>query len=168
MNHLTTAQLSDFVHGELSPANDALAHAHLADCGVCRAEYDAEIALGEALRAAAASEELEFPSIVKAVVWERIREMPPSPMARLSAWLRPLVAVPVAAALLVGVWFASPYAPHGAHPTVDAAYYLEAHAAESGDSLLAEPAGATMLETSMEDGSGAVPATLAEAVDAVR
>jgi anti-sigma factor RsiW len=168
MNHLTSAQLSDFVHGELSPANDALAHAHLADCGVCRAEYDAEIALGEALRAAAHAEELEFPSIIKAVVWERIREMPPSPVARLSAWLRPLVAVPVAAALLLGVWFASPYAPHGTSPTVDAAYYLEAHAASSGDSLLSEPAGATMMETSMEDGTGAVPATLAEAVDAIR
>jgi hypothetical protein len=34
--------------------------------------------------------------------------------------------------------------------------------------LLSEPAGATMMETSMEDGTGAVPATLAEAVDAIR
>jgi anti-sigma factor RsiW len=168
MNHLSAAQLSDFVHGELSPANDALAHAHLADCGVCRAEYDAEIALGEALRAAARDEELPFPSIIKAVVWERIREMPPSPAQRIQAWLRPLVAVSATAAVVLGAWFASPYAPHGANPTVDASYYLEAHAAQSGDSLLSEPAGSTTLETSMEDGTGAVPATLAEAVDAVR
>ena len=168
MNHLSADQLSDFVHGELSPAADALAHAHLADCGVCRSEYDAEISLGEALRAAARHEELEFPSIIKAVVWERIREMPPSPMARLTSWFRPLMAVPVAAALALGIWFASPYAPHGVHPTVDASYYLEAHAAQSNGSLLAEPASSSVLETSMEDGTQAVPATLAEAVDAIR
>ena len=168
MNHLSSDQLTDFVHGELSPAGDALAHAHLAQCADCRAEYDAEIALGEALRSAARSDEREFPSVVKAVVWERIREMPPSPAARLSAWFRPLLAVPVAAALIVGAWFASPYAPHGSHPTVDAAYYLEAHAAQSDGSLLSEPANSTVLETSMEDGSGTVPATLADAVDAIR
>ena len=168
MKHLTSDQLNDFVHRELSPANDAVVHAHLADCGICRAEYDTEIALGEALRAAAAADEREMPSVVKAVVWERVRELPPSPMLRFSAWMRPLVALPVAAALVIGVWFTSPYAPHGARPTVDAAYYLEAHAAQSDGSLLSEPASASTLETSMTDGNGAVPATLAEAVDAVR
>lgn len=168
MNHLTPELLTDFVHRELSPASDALVHAHLADCGICRAEYDTEIALGEALRSAATAEEREMPSIVKAVVWERVRELPPSPMLRLSTWLRPLVALPVAAALALGVWFASPYAPHGVHPTVDAAYYLEAHAAQSDGSLLSEPTNDSTLETSMMDGNGAVPATLAEAVDAVR
>ncbi len=165
MNHLTPEQLTDFVHGELSPAKDAAAHAHLADCGLCRAYYDTEIALGEALRSAAASEELEFPSTIKAVVWERVRDMPASPLVRLSAWLRPIVAVPVAAALIAGVWFA---APHGSAHTVDAAYYLEAHAAQTNGSLLSEPSTTSVLETSMLDTTSAVPATLAEAVDAVR
>jgi anti-sigma factor RsiW len=168
MNHLTPDQLTDFVHGELPPAADALAHAHLADCGVCRAEYDAEIALGEALRSSAIAHEREFPAIVRAVVWERVREMPPSPAAVLSSWFRPLLALPVAAVLLVGIWFASPLAPHGAGPTVDASYYLQAHASQSNSSLLSEPDGSPELETSMMDGGTSAPGTLADAVDAVR
>jgi anti-sigma factor RsiW len=168
MNHFTSDQLTDFVHGELAPETDALVHAHLAACAACRAEYNAEIALGEALRAAAVREELAFPSMVKAHVWERIRQAPPSPAARFTAWLRPVMAVPVAAVLVAGAWFASPYGPSAARPTINAAYYLEAHAARTSATLLSEPAGTPALETSMLDGNPGAPATLAEAVDAIR
>lgn len=167
MNHLTSEQLTDFVHGELSPTQDALAHAHLADCGNCRSHYDAEIALGEILRAAAASDERELPPHLKAAVWERIRHEPPTAAARIAAWFRPVVVVPVALALALGGWFA---VPHGPNRTVDAAYYFQAYAAQANHTLLSEPSGTQSLETSMvDDGSETAPVvTLAASIDAIR
>jgi len=131
--HLSTERIIDFVHGELSPADDALAHAHLAACSDCREAYEIEALLSEALRSAAKAEELEMPSIAA---------------SRLAAWLRPAYAIPVAAALLVGGFFASPLA-HRAGPTIDATYYLEAHAAQAAQTPLSERSSSLVLETSM-------------------
>ena len=147
-DHLSTYLLVDYVHGELSPSADAKAHAHLAACAACREAYDLETTLSEALRSAAKAEEREFPSLVTAAVWDRIRHARPGPAARLAAWLRPAFAVPVAAAIVVGAYFVSPLA-HPARPTIDAAYYLEAHAAESAQTPLSERASSIVLETSM-------------------
>src|SRR5580704_999904 len=75
--HFTTDSLIDYIHGELPPAEDALAHAHLQSCGRCRAEFDRESALREALRLAARQQELELPSMLKAQIWAAVREQRP-------------------------------------------------------------------------------------------
>jgi anti-sigma factor RsiW len=149
--HLTTDNLIDFLHGELPAPDDLRVHAHLADCSACRSEYEAEAKLGETLRAAAALEARDMPSLVSAAVWQRVREARPGPFARLAALLRPIVAIPVAAAIVLGAFFVSPLAHPGAAPTIEAAYYLQAHAAQAADSPLSEHSGAVSLETSMVD-----------------
>jgi anti-sigma factor RsiW len=159
-DHLTTETLIDFLHGELPAAEDARAHAHLAVCSVCRAERELEALVGESLRAAAASEERAMPSLVSAAVWQRIRDARPGPFARLAAVLRPVVAVPVAAALVLGALFASPLIHSAAAPKIDATYYLQAHAAQAGLTPLSEHSGAQALETSMIDSSSAAPTLL--------
>jgi anti-sigma factor RsiW len=151
-NHLSTDLLVDYLHGELAPEDDALAHAHLASCPACRREYDLESSLSEALRLAAKADEREFPSLVAARVWEQVREARPGPFARLSAWLRPMIAVPMAAAILLGGWYASSYTHPGNRPTVDVNYYLQTHAAQSGTPLSLQ-SGPPALETSMLDES---------------
>jgi anti-sigma factor RsiW len=162
--HLNASLLVDFVHGELAPEDDALAHAHLQTCSECRREYDAEVALTDALRVAAAAEELEMPSLVNAAVWEQIRRAQPGPLARLAGFWRPALALPLAAALVIGGWFASPFAPHQATtPTIDASYYLEAHAAQTSQTPLSEHSGAQAIETSMADGTR--PPALVRQVD---
>jgi len=173
--HLSTDLLVDFLHGELPPEDDALAHAHLQFCAACRQEYDLQVALSDALRSAAAAEECEMPSLVKAVVWERIRNAQPSRWQRLAGWLRPAVAVPVAAVIVIGGYFASPLArPSASAPTVDAAYYFAAHAQSSATAPLSEHATAPALETSMAGAPGAPPVEELEAyaatgeLDAVR
>jgi anti-sigma factor RsiW len=154
--HLNADLLVDFVRGELTPQDDALAHAHLQTCPSCRREYELEVSLSEALRAAARAEELEMPSTIKAAIWEQIRAAQPGPLARLAAFWRPALAIPALAVLLVGGWFASPYAPRGAAtPTIDASYYLEAHAAQTSQTPLSEHSGTQAIETSMADGSRA-------------
>ncbi len=147
-DHLSTDRLVDFVHGELSPSDDALTHAHLAVCAACRDAYDLETTLSEALRSAAKAEEREMPSLVTAAVWDRIRRAEPGPLARFIALLRPIYAVPVALALIVGGIFASPLG-RPASPMIDASYYFEAHAAQTAQTPLSERSSALVLETSM-------------------
>lgn len=129
MQHLTSDILLDYIHGELSPAQDASVYAHIEQCQACRAEHQAEVALGEMLRADAAREERELPSSVKAEIWQRIREAKPSAGSRLAAWLRPAIAVPVAAAIALAAYFGPGLVnPQGA-PAIEASYYLQDHAA---------------------------------------
>ena len=157
MNPHLTPQISiDFLHGELTASQDASVHAHLAECVDCRAAHDSEAALTELLRSAAAAEEREMPSLVAATVWERIREAKPSPLTRLAALLRPAIAVPALAVLLVGGWFASPFS-HPRAPTVDVNYYFAAHAADAGEAPLSERSDAQSLETSMNERRPSAP-----------
>ncbi len=170
-DHLSNDLLVDFVHRELSPADDAMAHAHLAGCVACREAYELEATLTEALRSAAKADEREFPSLVSAAVWDRIRHAEPGPFAKLAAWLRPAYALPVAAAVLIGGFFVSPLAHPAAHPTIAASYYLEAHAAQSAITPLSERSSSPALETSMiAPGSprGQDDGAAAGAVDVVR
>jgi len=129
MQHLTNDLLLDYVHGELSPADDASVYAHIEQCQPCRMEYEAEDAMGETLRAHAAQEERELPSAVKAEIWERVRAGRPSVWSRTVTWLRPSIAVPVAAALALAAYFGTTQiSPQGA-PSIEASYYLQDHAA---------------------------------------
>jgi predicted anti-sigma-YlaC factor YlaD len=129
MQHLKTETLIDYMHGALSPQEDAAVYAHMEHCELCRKEFEAEAALTEMLRANATREEREMPATLKAEIWSRIRSAEPSPWIRLRSWLRPAVYVPTAAVLAVAAYFGTAYiAPQGA-PSIEAAYYLQDHAA---------------------------------------
>ncbi|GAC1410360.1 MAG: hypothetical protein NVSMB64_19470 [Candidatus Velthaea sp.] len=141
MNHYTEDILIDYIHGEVSPAEDVRIHAHLAACDACRITYDAQAAIGDLLRASARAEEREFPSLIKARVWEAVRAEQPAFADRVRALLRPVFVLPAAAALAIAAYLGVP-ALHtiGAHgtPTVAAAFYLEEHAAEGQQNPLAD------------------------------
>ena len=87
--HLANPLLIDYMHAGLTPEEDARVYAHLEACPACRAEYDAELALTDLLRAYALSETRELPPMLKADLWERIRAARPSPLQTLAGWLRP-------------------------------------------------------------------------------
>ena len=138
-NHLTTDDLIDYLHGELEPELDARVHAHLTDCEPCLQAFQAEAALTDALRAHLGAEEREMPPMVKAVVWERIRNARPHWASGFFTALRPVVAVPVTAAVALGLYFGLPvFHSTQAAATVAASYYLDAHAAGSVDTPLAD------------------------------
>jgi predicted anti-sigma-YlaC factor YlaD len=155
--HLTTETLIDYLRGELEPAEDALAHTHLQECGVCRAEHERETRLSEMLAAAAQREELDLPGMVRARIWEAVRAAQPSPYARMLGFLRPAIAVPAAAVLVVATYFASPLGHRGpTPPMIDATYYLEQHAAQQLQNPLGERnVTSAVLETS--DSAGPAP-----------
>lgn len=146
MLHLTTEQLIDYIHDALEPGEDAYVHAHLDDCAQCRDEYTAEVALSELLRKQAEIEEREMPSSIKAAVWEQIRNAKPSPLQRFLAVFRPVIAVPVAAAIILAAYFGL-HSQQGVAPTIDAAYLLQDHAAMNST-------------VPFDDRTGANPATL--------
>jgi anti-sigma factor RsiW len=139
--HYNADTLDDYLHGELGPERDAAIHAHLEGCSTCRAVYDEAASVRDWLRSAARAGEREFPSMIKARVWERVREMPPqrSFRERLIALWRPMIAVPVAAAIAVFVYLGVP-GVHGSNqtPGVAATYLLEEHAALASDNPLAD------------------------------
>jgi anti-sigma factor RsiW len=125
--HPSTEEIIDYVHHELSPSQDAELFEHFATCDACRREYEGELRLSGALRAAAAVEQLELPPTVKVQVWNRVRsyERPRWPIP-----LRPLIALPIAAAVAVAALFAAqPGIVTGVHPMVGAQYYFDLHSA---------------------------------------
>ena len=123
--HPSTERIIDYIHGELLPAEDSALFAHFAECSDCRAEYETELQLTAALQSAAAAETLELPSVVKAEVWSRVRA---SETGGWRAFLRPLIAVPVAAAIAFAVLFGvQNNAPKAAHPVVGAQAYFDVH-----------------------------------------
>lgn len=127
--HPTTAALLDYVHGELSPADDAAIYAHIESCAACRSEHEAEVAIGEMLRTQAAREERELPPTVKAEIWERVRAGKPAAWRGALSWIRPAIAVPVAAAIAIGAYFGTTQIGRVPAPTIEASYYLQDHEA---------------------------------------
>jgi anti-sigma factor RsiW len=128
--HLTDDQLIDYLHGELAPGEDAAFALHLSACDGCRERYDDEAHLSEDLRAYARAAERELPVGIRAAVWDAI-ERPAGPRWGF-AWLRPAFALPVAAALVVVAFAGFSVSHHGSTPAIDAAYYLDDHAALTG------------------------------------
>jgi len=127
--HLANQTLIDYMHAGLAPEEDARVYAHIESCSSCRADYDAELALTDLLRTYALRETRELPPMLKAEIWERIRAARPSRLRSLADWLRPAVALPVAAALALAMYFGTSYlGPRGA-ASIDAGYYLQGHAA---------------------------------------
>ena len=124
--HYNADILDDYLHGEFGPERDATIHAHLESCADCRVLYDEAASVRDWLQNAARTEELEFPSIIKARVWERVRELP-APVSfadRLRALWRPMIAVPVAAVLALFVYIGVPGIHGGGQPAGVAATYL--------------------------------------------
>ena len=132
MQHLTNETLLDYIHGALSPQEDASVYSHMELCEQCRREHDAEVALGEALRAQAAATELEMPAMLKAAIWSEIRAAKPTAWSRFAGAFRPAIALPVAAALAIGLYFGATSLNGPSGPTIEAAYYLQDHAELTG------------------------------------
>jgi anti-sigma factor RsiW len=129
--HYDRETLIDYLHGALEPQADAALFEHIETCSTCRLLRDEEAALGEALRAAARAEEREFPSLVKARVWDAVRHQPAPWHERLFAGWGVRLAVPLAAAIALAAYFGGPIVRHAAPvPGVAAAYYLDEHNAE--------------------------------------
>jgi len=150
--HLPLETLIDYIHGELTPEADAAVHVHLTACPPCREEYAAEVQLGEALRASARAQEVEFPSMIAARTWERIRNARPGPLASLAIFLRPAIAVPLALAIGFGAYFATPLGHAAKHDrTINASYYLEQHAGQQASDPLAERGPVPVMESSLVD-----------------
>ncbi len=148
MQHPNTEELTDYLHNALAPQQDAAIHAHLDDCVLCRDEYAAEVRLSELLRSQAAREERELPPMLKASIWQAVRTLQPSPMERLHAWLRPAYAIPVAAVIVAAAVFGPAYlqGTRDGAPTIDAAYYLQDHAAMNTTVPFGDHSGATTSE----------------------
>jgi len=131
--HLSQDRLIDYLHHALAPEDDAAVYAHLQACPECSAAMRAETALTEALQREAAAEERDLPAGVSATIWARVEELSATPSFadRIRAWLRPAILVPVAAVLVLGL-FLAPQLFHRAPVSIDAAYYLDDHAAVNG------------------------------------
>ena len=130
--HYDRDTLIDYVHRELAPEADAAVFEHLEACAGCRALHDDEASFGESLRAFVSASELELPSMVKARVWDQVRNERPSWVQRLRAW-GPAIAVPVAAAVALAAYVGTPAlrSNHNTPNGVAAAYYLDEHNAEA-------------------------------------
>lgn len=128
-NHYNRETLIDYLHRALAEDADGAVLAHLEACAACTAVYEEEAALTEALRGAARTEELEFPSMIKARVWDAVRHQEPTWLERLRAW-GPRLAVPVAAAVALAAYLGAP----ALHPMpaagVEASYFLDEHNAQ--------------------------------------
>jgi len=129
--HIDIETLIDYLHRELAPGDDVAVMAHLADCAPCRALYEDEARLSDSLRAYARANEQELPAGVAAIIRATIRHegTAPSWAQRFSLWMRPAIALPVAAALVFAMYLgiAKPYL--GTTAVIDAAYYIDDHAA---------------------------------------
>jgi predicted anti-sigma-YlaC factor YlaD len=148
-SHLSVEQLVDYLHGELSPQEDATVHAHLAECRFCSEAYDTEAALSGVLRAHASAEERELPESVVARIRDAIeRERSSTAWQWLAAALRPAIALPVAAALAFALYL-SATAWHGVGTTtIDATDYVENHAALAATTPFAQESALPTMLTS--------------------
>lgn len=130
--HLSIETLVDYLHHELDPHDDARVMQHLTACADCRTQHDRQVTLSEALHAYGRSTDRELPAGVIARIWDSVESARPdvSLADRFRAFLRPAYALPAAAVLVAAVYFGV-VASHNASnlATIDAAYYLEDHAA---------------------------------------
>lgn len=129
--HLSIETLVDYLHHELDPHDDARVMQHLTACADCRTQHERQISLTEALHAYGRTTYRDMPAGVVARIWDVVEGVRPeiSLADRFRAFLRPAYALPAAAVLVLAVYFGV-VAPHNSNlATIDAAYYLEDHAA---------------------------------------
>jgi anti-sigma factor RsiW len=134
-SHVPIESLIDYLHHELAPGDDAVVMAHVATCSDCHALYDEQTHLNDALRVYGAATERELPAGVVARIWDAVEteRSAPTMMQSLAAWFRPMVALPIAAVLALALYvgIAHPKFP-GTVAVIDAAYYIDDHAALTG------------------------------------
>ena len=164
--HYDRETLIDYLHRELAPEADADVFEHLETCAACRAQRDEEASFGEALRSFVQSTELELPSMIRARVWDHVRNERPSWVARLRAW-GPMIAVPVAAAVALAAYLGTPVLQQHRTPAagIEAAYFLDEHNAQAQQNPLG-PGAAPAVYTSDTVGSSAPAASYIDTADA--
>ncbi len=139
--HPTPEQLVDYLHGELPSPQDAAVHAHLAECSPCAQAYEAETSLRELLRAHSRSEERELPYRVALAIRDAVANATAPPAwERIRAVLRPVVLIPAAAALAVALYFGMSGHHAGGATPINAAYYVNDHAALTATTPFSEDA----------------------------
>lgn len=128
--HPSLERIVEYLHGELSPQEDAAIYAHLATCPECDAKRTEELAITDALRAYARSTEREMPPGLAT----RIRST--APQTRQGTWqrflegLRPVVLLPAAAVVALAIFIGYNARHRAPAPTpIEAAYYVNNHAA---------------------------------------
>lgn len=138
----------DYAHGELEPAQDASMFEHLQSCVDCRAHWQAELALRDAIRQAY-SEEREMPMSVVAGVRQAMHgQRAPSFLESVLTVLRPVYVAPVAAVLLI-VGVALRYgALHQTPPELSSTYFVRQHIAQTLGSPSSERTWSAYLLTS--------------------
>jgi anti-sigma factor RsiW len=148
--HPSIEQIVDYLHGELSVADDAAIHAHLASCQSCEERRSDEAEVTDTLRAHARAQERELPPGVVARIRGAI-ERPVPVWERLHAAFRPVVAVPAAVALAVILYLGFGPRHRAVATPVDAAYYVNDHAALSDVTPFAQDASLPDVLTSNDD-----------------
>lgn len=141
--HPTLEELTDYVHGELTPQRDAAVHAHIANCAPCAEAHDTEVRLGEVLREQARAEERDLPlGFAQRIVDAAIASEPQAApwWESLTRVLRPAIAIPAVAAIALAIYLAVAGSHQGTEQmaTIDAATYIDNHAALSSDMPFAE------------------------------
>lgn len=140
--------LTDYAHGELDAAQDALVFEHLQSCADCRARWQAELDLTESIRYAY-SEERELPMSTVAFVRQAMRSNPaPSWVETLRAALRPAFVAPAAAVVLIVVGVLR-FGPFNQQPaSLSSSYLVRQHIAQTLGAPSSERTWAAYLLTS--------------------
>ena len=127
--HVSPESLVDYLHGELPAGEDAVVHAHLADCRECSEAYESEAALTELIRGHCRAEERDLPQGVVLRIRDAVAASQVPWWSRLTTSLRPLVVGgAIAAGLLFGTFLSlRTWHSHAQASTIDAAYYLDDH-----------------------------------------
>jgi len=147
------ALLVEYERGELDAARDAAIYSHLQACDACRAEWRSDLDLIESLRESLRSER-EFPTAILAGVRQAMyAERPPSLAERLRAALRPAVAAPVAAAILVVGSILGYQRAHQPQPTLTGMDYVREHVAQTAGLASSDREWATYVLTSENAGT---------------
>lgn len=159
MQHLTSETLIDYLHHELSPADDARVLAHLESCATCTSELNVEASITERLRAVARADALELPLGLRGAILARIASRDAGPTAALRRWLGPILLVPFAAAVAAAAFFLSPALspPTAQTAALPVSYYLEQHAVQAQENPLGDRGTIIMssLNTSNDGGQSA-------------
>jgi anti-sigma factor RsiW len=154
--HPSNETLIDYIHGELPAHEDAVVHAHLATCAACSTAYNAEVRLGELLREHARAEERDLPPGFAARIVATATTARPAPPWWQTAIFRPAYALPAAAGIVLALYLGfSAFGGPAKTTTVNAAYYIESHAALATDAPFAE--GASLPVTFASNSDAAQP-----------
>jgi anti-sigma factor RsiW len=142
----------DYERGELDAARDAAMHAHLTACADCHAEWQADLALVDSLRASV--EDREFPTSILAGVRQAMHaEQSPSFLFRLRLMLRPVVAAPIAAALVVAGVFIGYQHSRTPQPVMTGMDYVREHVAQTANMPSTDRTWSTYILTSENAGT---------------